>query len=450
MDATGAVELRAMYARTSGNLLVNNPEPPITPPTIWWYGSDAGGGGTPIGPNGPWTTATAPALPVTTRATALVVNPIAQSPLKVQELGFAGQPLGTPRWITDPMLLRDDGRFGTDVWPAAVKVGRSTFWADFLRSALWWGIGAFLCQTDEAGAPLAGTLRLIPSHLLSCERDEGGALVWVLGSSPARVEDRVIFDRSGRVDIGGITYLLVVLRNPMSPVDVEGRSMGVFEMSPSAFRIATQIEGYTSSQFRSGIPNGYLKVETPGLQQEQADDLKASWMQAHGNDQRSIAVLNAVTSFVPVSLSPVDAALDQVKRLSIADVAFAFSIDPNMLGAGLQNSATYNNVRDYFRQHRDLGIGLWIAAFQDVLTALLPGTQGVKVDLDAFTRAEPKERYDAYKVALDAGILFRDEVRAMEGLPPAPEDAQASSEDVLAGSGSTSVRALRRDQPWRA
>ena len=412
---------RAAYARTTGNLLVNDPDGfPSAYPPVWWMGLDSGGGSYPIGPNGPWTHGQAAALPAVTRATSLIVDPIAQSPLKVQELGFGGKPLGTPRWLTDPMLLRPDARFPADLYPAVVKLGRSQFFGDWIRSALWWGVGAFLCVEDETGQPLAGSLRLVAPQMVSTTRAADGTLRWVLGNI-TELDDMAVFSRDGYLTLGAVTYRIVVLRNPASPVDVEGHSMGVFEMSPGAFQMATQIETYSSGQFRSGVPNGYLKVETPGLQQPQADELKASWMRSHGGDRRSIAVLNATTQFVPINLSPVDVALEQVKRLNIADVAFAFGIDPMMLGASMNNSATYSNVRDYFRQHRDLGIGIWVAAVQDVLTALLPGTQGVKVDLDEFTRAEPAERYAAYQVALNAGVLTVDEVRAMEGLPPLPE-----------------------------
>lgn len=412
---------RGSWARTNADLTVNEPDGfPSEYPPVWWVGSDQlnlnaswnyGGWNDPLG-SGSY----GPALAVVNRATSLVVDPIAQSPLKVQELGFGGRPLGTPRWLTDPMLTRPDSRFTNHVASAVLRLPRSKFWGDFLRSALWWGIGAFVTEEDEQGQPLAGTLKLINPHTISTERASDGSLRWVVGSG----EDRAVFDRDGYIQLGPVRYRLVVLRNPASEVSTEGLSQGVFAMSPQTYGLANQIETYASGTFRSGVPSGYLSILTPGATKEMADDLRASWMRHHGGDRRSIAVLSSTVSFTPISLSPVDAALGEMTRLSIASVAFSFGIDPNMLGAGLQNSASYANVRDYFRQHRDLGIGIWITALEDVLTALLPGTQGVKVDTDAFTRPEAAERYAAYQVALDAGILTLDEVRAMEGLDPMP------------------------------
>jgi hypothetical protein len=432
---------RSRYVRDTGNLLVNDPDGWVSNGEhgpVWWVGSDSGGGRYPIGPrppwggmandgygNGPssyWPVWQADALACVVRATSLIVDPIADSPFRVQELGFAGAPLPTPRWLTDPMLARPDARFTSDVAPATLKLTRSKFWRDLLCASLWWGLGAFIYQEQQtlsSQEPLAGTMRLIHPKFLGTVRNDSGTLVWAL--NPGGGPDEVLFDRDGYTDVGGTTYRIAVLRNPLSPVDEDGLSRGVFAMSPGTFRFGSELDSYASGQFRSGVPNGVLQVTAPGLTEDEATRLKGRWMEAHGGGRRSIAVLNATTMFTPFNLSPVDAALTDVKKLNIADVAFAFGMDPNMLGAGLQNSASYNNVRDYFRQHRDLTLGPWISGLQDLLSTLLPGTEGVRVDLDQFTRADPEERYQAYKVAIEAGILLPEEVRQLEGLPPLPE-----------------------------
>lgn len=405
---------RAQYARTTGDLLVNDPDGfPSDVPPIWWYGLDSGGGAYPIGPNGPWTDAQAEGLPVVTRATSLVVGPLSAAPYRVST---DAPPVGvfeqSPRWITDPMLLRPDARF-LDVYPAALKLSRSEFWGSWIRSALWWGLGVFLCTEDEAGAPMAGSLKLVDPRMVWTERHDDG-LRWVIGDD----HDQTTFSRDGYLTLGPVTYRIVVLRNPHSPVDVEGMSRGVFALSPSAFKLSGQIDTYASGTFRSGIPAGYLQVETPGLQQDDATDLKARWLASHGGDRRSIAVLNATTKFVPLNLSPVDAALVEVKRLSVADVAFAFGLDPYTLGVSLGNSATYNNLTDAWRQHRDFGLSPWIAAVDDTLSALTPTGSTVAVNLDGFANPTTAERFAAYKIGIDAGFIDADDVRTIEGLPP--------------------------------
>lgn len=409
---------RSTYARTGLDFLINDPNgfpsaypPGIGSPPLWWYGEDTGGGAYPIGPNGPYSRGSVGAVPAVIRATALITGPISAAPFTVNT---AGSPKETPRWLTDPMLLKPDARYPGVERPAVRQLPRSLFWTEWVRSAIWWGVGAFMYVPDATGAPTPGLMWNVPSRLLTTERDSGDALVWSL-ADPAG-GDPVVFDRSGAAG----PWRIAVLRNPHSPIDTEGHSRGVFAMSPGVFALAGQVESYASGTFRSGIPAGYLQVQTPGLTAPAAEELKDRWMAAHGGDRRSIAVLNATTSFQPLNLSPVDAALDQVKRLNMADVAFAFGLDPMTLGVGLANSATYTNLRDAWANHRDFGLAPWTAGVEDVLTALAPGNTAVKVNLDGFANPTAAERFAAWQVALDAGIVTVDEVRAAEHLPAMP------------------------------
>lgn len=397
-------ETRGSFTRTSGDLLVNEP--------IAWVGWDTGGGAYPIGPNGPgnWM---APAVPAVLRATSLIVTPLTSAPFRA--LDANGRPASsTPRWIGDPMLLRPDNRHLSQVHPSVNQLPRGLFWAEWIRSACWWGEGAVLYSEDAQGQPQAGSLRNVAYQALDTDRDPSGGLHWVLGAG----HERVVFDRAGYAQLGPVRYRLVVLRNPYSPVNEDGRSQGVFSLAPSAFGLADQLASYQSGQFRAGVPNGYLKVTgATELTQDTAEALKKKWMENHGGDRRSIAVLNATTEFKPINLSPVDAALDQVKRLNIADVAFAFALDPMTLGASLNNSATYTNIRDAWQNHKDFGLAAWISAVQDALTPLLPGSQSVAVSLEGFANPTVKERLEAYQLAqqIDPSGALLNEIRIDEG-----------------------------------
>lgn len=435
------LQTRAAYARTNGNLLINNPDgfpsdyPPVPwaggydgdgNPPIWWVGSDSAGGAEPIGPNGPWPLGCAP-LPAVTRATALITGPLTAAPFELVDPSQPGRDLPEPRWMTDPMLLRPDSRIGP-TWPAVTRLARSNFWAEWVRSAIWWGEGPFVSVEDESGQPIAGTLRMLNPLVLGTKRTSAGRLVWCLDETNNAPE--IVFDEGprpgepgdGYAQVGPVRYKITVLRNPHSPVTADGRSLGVFAMNPAAFKLGRQIQAYTSGTFRSGIPAGYLKVNSPDMSQEAANQLKRRWLAAHGGDRRSIAVLNAVTEFVPLNMSPVDSELAQVERLNIAEIAYAFGLDPNTLGVTMAQSMTYTNIRDAWLNHRDFGLAPWIAAVQDTLTALTPNGQQVQVDLDGFANPTRQERYTAYKTGIDAGIVTVDEVRQWEGLPPMPEE----------------------------
>jgi hypothetical protein len=444
-------EHRALYARTNADLMVNNPDGfPSAFPPVWWVGSDQA----PdlLMPN------EAPALAVVNRATSLIVDPIAQSPFTVHDTTAPATQtaqLPVPTWLRDPMLLRPDRRIAdpADTFSAVLKLSRTELIRQLLTGALWWGMAGLLFQEQADGQPAAGSLKIVNPMLLGTERADDDSLRWVIGTGP-NDPDRVQFDRRGYASFGPVTYRLVVLRNPASPVSTEGISEGVFAMSPGAFRLERSLESYAASTFRSGVPAGVLKTDVPNMTKENADKLRENWLQHHGGDRRSVAVLSSTVSFTPISLSPVDAALVEVRTVAVSDCAFAFGIDPVMLNASMSGSLTYGNTRDYFRQHKQLGIGIWISVLQDLLSSLLPASQEVRVDTDAFTRPEAAERYASYTQALTAGWITKDEVRALEGLgpmpepvsePPVPEPAPVAEPDT----SPPPVRSLRATQQWR-
>jgi len=320
-------------------------------------------------------------LPVTTRATNLIVGPLTAAPYQLQD-ALTGEQFPTPRWLADPMLLRPDARLvdGLAAFPHTRRLTRSGFFREVIRSCIWYGLGAFVFNPSSTGEPVAGTMRHVHPGALSINHDGN----WVLGVG----NESIVFNREGSAFLGSAEteYRICVMRNPLSPVLEDGTVLGVFGLSPAAFETASSIDTYTAGTFRSGVPSGYLKATTPGLTQRQADELKAKWLAAHGGDRRSIAVLNATTEFQPISFSPVDAEAVAIKRMSIGDVAMAFGLPPEVLGVSLSNSSTYVNVGDTWDRLRAFGLAPWISELEDALSALAPLSQVVQVDVTAFQK----------------------------------------------------------------
>lgn len=391
----------ARPVRTNANMMVS---PSPSGPVPWSYDADNGGnavfwignsiedGASPIGPHGPWP-AYGATLPVVTRALSLLADPLTAGAFRV-----TGRE-EVPRWLVDPQLARPDARVGPSVIPAAHRMVRSVFWRSWIALAIGWGRSYLYFLEDGLGQPLAGSLRLINPALIGTD-DEGR---WTLG-------EEVTFSADGRWNNGR----LVELRSPL-------HEQGVFLAHPEAFQLGHKVARYMAGTFKAGIPAGFLKVSAQNLTKAQADGLKQQWMEAHGGDARSIAVLSATVDFSPVSYSPVDAALGEVKRLNIADVAMAFNIAPETLGVTLGNSATYSSLESWFQAHRDYALSPWIAVVQDTLSALMPVGTDVLVNLDEFKKPVFGARMQGYQTALAAGILTINEVRAMEDLPPLPE-----------------------------
>jgi HK97 family phage portal protein len=331
-------------------------------PPAWWVGNSIEDGWSAIGPHGPGTVPGL-GLPVVTRALSLLADPLTTNPFHTVRDGAEAPP---PTWLVDPQLMRPLAGGAVSAIPVNRRQTRPKFWSDWVRAAILWGRSFIAFQVNAAGDPVAGTLRHVPRGEVEPYGDG-----W-------RVGDDLVTDYDGYFAWGGARYRVVVLDNPHSP-------LGVFASHPEVFDLARRIARYTGGVFGSGVPNGYLKVNAAGLTQDQADQLKSRWLEAHGGDRRSIAVLNSTTEFTPISWNPVDSALAEVKRLSIADVAFAFGMAPETLGVTLGNSATYSNVAQWFEAHRDFALQPWISIVEATLSALLPAGTEVRCNFASYT-----------------------------------------------------------------
>ncbi len=398
---------RASYDRSAGDMLINEPQ-------FMWLGHDSGGGRYPIGPNGPFTVECLPAI---TRLTAIIVDPLAASPWTVTEAALnphiGGQVLSSPRWMVDPQLLRPDDRYPIPALPAVRRMARSAFWATWLRSAVWFGSGFLLFAEDASGTPIPGSLRVLHPSSVHPVRNEFGTVVWEIGDGP----DSVRTDRDGYLNMPGRMRLLV-LRDPHAEIDAEGRSVGMFERNRAVFHLSDTISRYSHSIYHSGIPSGFLKVSSPGLDSEKARTIREAWMGAHGGDRRSVAVLNATTDFKPIQFSPVDVALIEGKRANLADMAMAFGLDPGgSLGLSMGATMTYQNAQSQFARLRQ-DLLPWIVAVEETIGSLLPLGRDMRIDFTDLTRPDPTHQYEVLNTAIQSGLLSLDEGRAHLGLPP--------------------------------
>lgn len=410
---------RARLARTNGNFLLGgNAAPPDPPATFWWTGDAI----RPVRSD----------LAAVTRAQSIITNTISSLPFRLLTGGQVDTlqstvELAPPRWVVDPQLHRPDGRFGPSVIPAALRATRAAFWGTLLRSAIMRGNGYLLFEEDTAGMPVAGTLRVLNPDFV-------GTVEWPyvhrrIGRPDAG--ETIDLDYDGRAVIGDRPYRVVELLNPLDMPDDYGLARGVLEMHAAEHGIALQQVEYGSGMYRSGVPAGYLKVGNPNFTKPQADELKAKWLEYHGGDRRSIAVLNSVTDFVPLSVSPVDMELVDSRRMSLVDIANMFGVPVYMLGGTDGGSNTYSNAESRNQDFVRYSLFPWANALDDLLTSLTPLGQQIEVDFRGLLRSDTAARYAAYSTALADGWLTIHDVRLAENLPPLEGGGATSLEPVL-------------------
>jgi HK97 family phage portal protein len=388
-----------LKATDGRDILVNSPDGWEQDAKWLWYFGPAGGDGT----GGPWGNPPPGAdpnwlfqsLPGVTRCTQIICDTIAGLPWLVYQADEMAA--ASPDWITDPQALRLDRRVvGQTPIPTQVRMSAVEFWTNWITAALWLGDGyLYVPVRDSGGAPVPPLWQLHPADV-----DIRDGAYWV---GDVELEEGSVIHLRGEPPYWG------------------GHGTGVLSRNAPDLGLAVTVRSYTAGQYRSGVPAGYLKSSQPHMDQDQADALKAKWMEANGGSRRSIAILNATTDFNPVQVSPVDSALDQARQWSLRDIANAFGVQPYMLGVP-GDSATYANVESRMIELREFTLLPWIRRIESTLDAQFPRGTSLKIKTAGLERADTLTRYQAYSIGVAGGWLTIDDVRALEDMAPLAMD----------------------------
>lgn len=410
---------RTLHNRPGGDLLLNDPDGwVIEQPELHWLGPDSlsallalgrqGGGFASEELAATSLETSGGGFPAITRATSLIVDPLAGVPWEVIR---GRDTLDTPRWISDPQLARPDSRL-TD-WQAdgVSPLSAVSFWTQAILSALWYGDGfVWTPSRDLSGAPQPPLFIIHPLLVdvvtpaqTDTERPTPGYWLKTLDESAGKwvkLAQREVIHLRG-----------------MAPYWA-GRGRGAITGHLRAWEEAGVQRNYSTGIFTAGIPAGYLKVTAPNLTEPQAEALRSKWEEKHGSlTKRGIAVLNATTDFVALQLDPQSAQLAEGRKAAILDVANAFGVEPFQLGLPSEGN-TYANLEARSEHFVRSTLLPWARRIESALDAEFPLGTSLHVNLSGMARAESGVRVAYYTAGLAQGWLTIDEVRKAEGMPP--------------------------------
>jgi HK97 family phage portal protein len=215
---------------------------------------------------------------------------------------------------------------------------------------------------------------------------------------------------------------------------------GIMDLNGDAIAIGLALQSYAASYFNAGgMPTGVLQIHRPEITQAQADQAKQAWMSKYSGVS-SIAVLNELTTFTPVSFRPVDSQMVESRQFSLIDAANLFQLPASKFGAAVANP--YKTAVMEEVQSRNDGVVPWINLLEEATSIeLLPRGQHVQWDVTASLRADPLSEAQAYQAALGgpgptSAWMLVDEVRARNNMDPMAI-AQAEIDAAVAAAGVT-------------
>lgn len=179
---------------------------------------------------------------------------------------------------------------------------------------------------------------------------------------------------------------------------------------------------YLNNSFKTGLQTkgiihyvGDLNPEAQKTFREKFESMASGLKNAN-----RVSLLPIGYQFQPLSLTMADAQFLENTQLTIKQIAAAFGVKNHQLND--LDRATHTNISEQQRE-------FYIDTLMDILTGYeqeltyklftqkeLDEGYYVKFNVNAILRADPKTRYEGYRIAIQSGFLTANEVRALEEL----------------------------------
>lgn len=237
---------------------------------------------------------------------------------------------------------------------------------------------------------------------------------------------RFYFNRTGEMPTFLYTFAgvevpdtdILHIRGPHAPGNWRG--MGALETHFSTLRGAQDLAQSAREFTKAYVPTGILKMLDPEAGETEAINLKASWVNAQRS--RTIQVVNSSVEWIPVGWNPTEMQLEEARKLSFHEIAMIFKVPLSLLGVE-QSNRTYRNDDSEMNNLNRFSLLGDVTRFEDGLTEKFVKQSRifrVEGDLEDLLRSSLKDRYEAYKIGIESGMLMRSEARRREGLKEIP------------------------------
>ena len=198
----------------------------------------------------------------------------------------------------------------------------------------------------------------------------------------------------------------------LSPIGMWRNSLGL--------SIATQ--DYGGKWFRDGAsPSSVLETDQ-AMNDTQVKLVQRTWINSHGG-RRKPAVLSGGFKWRPITIAPNESQFLQTRQHQQIEACQMLRIPPHMLSIVEKSTSWGTGIEQQSIGYLQYSVKPWIDRLEGALDMVSPRGQFTKFNVDGLLRADVKTRNEAHRIAIEGGWRNRDEVRALEDLPPIPGGA---------------------------
>ena len=185
---------------------------------------------------------------------------------------------------------------------------------------------------------------------------------------------------------------------------------------------------------RGGVPWAVLNAPYE-LSDPEVNKLRSQWTDAAAKRGGAPAITSGGFTLVPLTISPKEMALLEIREYDEARIAIALGVQPYQLGLPQGSSLTYTNVSQLFDYHWRSFLRPTSRKLASAISgwALVNG-QELRFNPEQYVRPPLEQRVPAYQVLVEMGVITPEEVRIAEdfvGVPP--EETGEVEQEVLFG-----------------
>jgi HK97 family phage portal protein len=208
-------------------------------------------------------------------------------------------------------------------------------------------------------------------------------------------------------------------------------SDGIIGYSPltllrDCFGYSKAVGEYSASYFKNDASPGGILTTPSTLNAQSLSNLRQVWSEGHqgkGKHHR-VAVMDNDLKWQSIGVSPQDSQLIESQKFSVVEVARVFRVPLNLVMD--YERSTYSNVTEQNRSFLTHTLQPWLTRMEQAITKnLLTESEKEKYFVEhltqGFLRSDTKDRYESYKIAIEAGFLTIEEVRQLENMNAKPE-----------------------------
>ncbi|HWJ10989.1 MAG TPA: phage portal protein [Nocardioides sp.] len=203
-----------------------------------------------------------------------------------------------------------------------------------------------------------------------------------------------------------------------------GKVVGLSPVAAFATSIGVGIAAtqYGAQWFdNGGTPPGVMKNTTKTLNPGEAETVSERLV-ARIRAGKPL-VIGSDWDFTALKVSPEESQFIETMKMNATQIAAIYGVPAEKVGGETGGSLNYTTVEANQLDMATSTLRPWLVRLESAFSRLMPERVFLRFNADAMIRTSLLDRYKAHDLAIAAGWRNRDEVRAIEDLPPIPGGA---------------------------